>query len=63
MPSYLLPDIKGEDLRLIGFVDDVAAPVIERTDELAQTRLCILIRRVNAWITANGFTLAIEKPK
>lgn len=44
-----------EDSCLVGFADDVAALVPGCTFEQAQSKLGILMRRVNGWMTFHSF--------
>lgn len=50
-----------DETRLVGYADDVAALITARTAELAQHKLNQVMRRVNAWMTDHGLSLAVNK--
>ncbi|MBJ4722033.1 hypothetical protein JGF03_28795, partial [Salmonella enterica subsp. enterica serovar Anatum] len=50
-----------EGCSLIGYADDVAAIIVARSVELAQTRLDQVMRRVRTWMRDHGLELAEAK--
>lgn len=50
-----------EEVRLVGYADDVAALVAARNVELAQSKLNRVMVRVNAWMSEHNLSLALDK--
>lgn len=45
--------------RLIGYTNEVTAPIAGRVVEQAESRLSMLMRRMSRWMIAYGFSFAL----
>lgn len=50
-----------DDVKVVGYADDVAAVITARNVESAQLRLNQVMRRIIAWMEGHGLSLAIPK--